>query len=142
MNQPPATDHALTKMLHQAMPFTRVLGLEAINADRSAVTVRGSWSPDRCTSAAVLHGGYLMALADAAGAALASFNLPPDTITSTIESKTNFIRPITAGTVAVTATIVHCGRTTIVVQIDTQRDDGKLATRTTQTQAVIHQPKP
>ena len=32
---------------------------------------------------------------------------------------------------------VHVGRRTIVVQTDISRDDGKLLTRTTQTQAVL-----
>ncbi len=138
MDHEPEADLELTKMLHKAMPFTRVLGMEAIAANSETVMVRGTWSPERCTAAGILHGGYLMALADATGATLASFNLPPGAVTSTIESKTNFIRPVTAGTVAVTATLVHCGRTTIILQTDTHRDDGKLSTRTTQTQAVIN----
>ncbi len=138
--RPPAVDAdiELTDLLHRSMPFTRLLGMEAISADRDSVTVRSTWSAERCTAAGVLHGGYLMALADAAGATLASFNLPRGTTTSTIESKTNFIRPVIAGNVTVTATVVHCGQTTIVVQTDTQRDDGKLASRTSQTQAVVH----
>ncbi len=135
MNQ--AFDPELTDLLHEAMPFTRTLGMEAIAADPEQVTVRGTWAPERCTAAGILHGGYLMALADAAGATLASFNLPPGAHTSTIESKTNFVRPVTVGTVEVTASIVHNGRSSIVVQTDTHRDDGKLVTRTTQTQAVV-----
>lgn len=137
MNDPIESDTELTGMLHAAMPFTRTLGMEAITASPEKVVVRGAWSDDRCTAGGVLHGGYLMALADAAGATLASFNLPPGAVTSTIESKTNFIRPVTSGAVTVTATLVHRGRSTIVLQIDTERDDVKLATRTTQTQAVI-----
>lgn len=136
MTHRPDTDDDLTSMLHDAMPFTRVLGVEAIAADSEKVTIRGTWSPERCTAAGILHGGYLMSLADAAGATVASFNLPPAAVTSTIESKTNFIRPVTTGTVTVTASIVHAGRSTIVVQTDAHREDGKLATRTTQTQAV------
>jgi uncharacterized protein (TIGR00369 family) len=135
MNHPADTE--LTGMLHHAMPFTRTLGMEAIAANADEVRVRGTWSAERCTAAGILHGGYLMALADAAGATLASFNLRPRTHTSTIESKTNFIRPVTAGPVNVTASIVHSGQTTIVVQTDTHREDGKLVTRTTQTQAVL-----
>jgi uncharacterized protein (TIGR00369 family) len=130
-------DPELTDLLHEAMPFTRTLGMEAIAADPEHVTVRGTWAPERCTAAGILHGGYLMALADAAGATLASFNLPPGAHTSTIESKTNFVRPVTGGTVEVTASIVHAGRSTIVVQAYTHRHDGKLVTRTTQTQAVL-----
>jgi uncharacterized protein (TIGR00369 family) len=111
--------------------------MDAIAANADEVTVRGTWSPERCTAAGILHGGYLMALADAAGATLASFNLPPGAYTSTIESKSNFIRPVTAGNVDVTASMVHRGRSTIVVQTDTHRDDGKLVSRTIQTQAVL-----
>jgi acyl-coenzyme A thioesterase PaaI-like protein len=84
MNHPADTE--LTGMLHHAMPFTRTLGMEAIAANADEVRVRGTWSAERCTAAGILHGGYLMALADAAGATLASFNLRPRTHTSTIES--------------------------------------------------------
>lgn len=140
MNERIEADLELTRMLHEAMPFTRTLGMEAIAASTDQVVVRGGWSAERCTSGGILHGGYLMALADAAGATLASFNLPPGAVTSTIESKTNFIRPVSAGSVTVTATVVHCGRSTIALQIDAVRDDAKLAIRTTQTQAVITAP--
>lgn len=97
MNERIEADLELTRMLHEAMPFTRTLGMEAIAASTDQVVVRGGWSAERCTSGGILHGGYLMALADAAGATLASFNLPPGAVTSTIESKTNFIRPSAPG---------------------------------------------
>lgn len=47
------------------------------------------------------------------------------------------IRAVASGTVTATSNPVHVGRTTIVVQTDLTRDDGKLAARTTQTQAVM-----
>ena len=43
----------------------------------------------------------------------------------------------TAGTITGVAVPVHVGRRTIVVQTDISRDDGKLVSRTTQTQAVL-----
>ena len=43
----------------------------------------------------------------------------------------------TGGTITGVATPVHVGRRTIVVQTDISRDDGKLVSRTTQTQAVL-----
>jgi uncharacterized protein (TIGR00369 family) len=128
---------ALTSMLRSLMPFAEVLGLEAERGAAGEVIVRGEWAPERCTAGGVLHGGYLMALADSTGAACAVFNLPPDSVTSTIESKTNFFRPVTEGSVRVRSTPVHVGRTTIVVQTDVTRTDGALVTRTTQTQAVL-----
>ena len=69
---------------------------------------------------------------------VAFFNLPEGAGgTSTIESKTNFFRAVTEGTITITATPLHAGRRTVVVQTDITRADGKLVTRTTQTQAVL-----
>lgn len=134
---PSPADPSLTDMAHTQMPLTRLLGLEILGGDAAGVRARCSWAPERCTSNGVLHGGFLMAMADSVGAMAAVFNLPEGAGTSTIESKTNFFRAVTEGDLAITATPVHVGRTTIVVQTDITRSDGKLVTRTTQTQAVL-----
>lgn len=130
-------DEDLTALTHAQMPLTELLGLGIVGGDASEVRARASWAPERCTSGGILHGGYLMALADSVGAAVAIFNLPAGSGTATIESKTNFMRPVTEGDIDIVATLVNAGRTTIVVQTDITRADGKLATRTIQTQAVI-----
>ena len=78
-----------------------------------------------------------MALADSVGAMCAFFNLPAGATTSTIESKTNFIRPVTTGEVTFRSAPVHVGRSLIVVQTDSSDDERRLVARTTQTQAVI-----
>jgi uncharacterized protein (TIGR00369 family) len=132
-----AFDEQLTALLHDQMPLTRQLGFVAVRGDRSQVIVEGEWAGERCTAGGVLHGGYLMALADSAGAACAALHLPAGASTSTIESKTNFVRAVRRGVVRATATPVHVGTTTIVVQTDVERADGRLVSRTTQTQAVI-----
>ena len=103
---------------------------------RQAVAT-AAWDETRCTSNGVLHGGYLMSIADTIGAMCAGQHLPPGSFTTTIESKTNMVRPVTEGAIVITATPVHTGRRTIVVQTDIARPDGKLVSRTTQTQAVI-----
>ena len=132
-----AADTELTSYLHTAMPFTDVLGLEIVKSGKDGVVGRATWAADRCTSNGILHGGYLMAVVDSVGAMCAVMNLPEGAGTSTIESKTNFIRAVTEGDVTITSTPVHVGRTTIVVQTDVTRGDGKLITRTTQTQMVL-----
>ena len=134
---PTNVDADLTSMLRNLMPFCEVLGMTAVKGDASEVVVTGEWSAERCTAGGVLHGGYLMALADSSGASCAVFNLPEGATTSTIESKTNFFRPVTQGTVTIRSTPVHVGRTTIVVQTDVTDDTGRLVSRTLQTQAVI-----
>ena len=119
------------------VPVCAVLGFEAAEGSPDGVVLRGAWSEERCTADGVLHGGYLMALADSAAATLAFLNLPDGATTSTIEAKTNFVAAVRGGAVTARATIVHKGRTTIVVQTDVTDEAGHLVSRTLQTQAVL-----
>ena len=117
-------DEALTQLIRDAMPLAAQLGFEGIEGGPEAVVLRGTWAPERCTAAGVLHGGYLMALADSAAATLAFLNLPPGATTSTIEAKTNFLAAVRDGAVTARSEPVHEGRTTIVVQADVTDDAG------------------
>jgi uncharacterized protein (TIGR00369 family) len=132
-----AVDQSLTDMIRGEMPFAGELELEIVSGAADRVEGRAQWRPERCTAGGVLHGGYLMGLADSVGAMCAVYNLPEGTATSTIESKTNFFRAVSEGQVRLTATPIHVGRSTIVVQTDLHRTDGQLVSRTIQTQAVI-----
>lgn len=131
------TDSRLTELAHTQMPLTALLGLEVESGSPERVVATGTWKAEHCTAGGLIHGGYLMAQADSVGAMCAFFNLPDSATTSTIESKTNFLRPVTAGKITFSATPVHVGRSLIVIQTDTTREDGELVARTTQTQAVI-----
>ena len=124
-------------MIREAMPLAALLGFEAVDAGPDTVTLRGTWSEERCTAAGVLHGGYLMALADSAAATLAFLTLPTGATTSTIEAKTNFLAAVREGSVTACSELVHKGRTTVVVQTDVTDDGGRLVSRTLQTQAVL-----
>jgi len=131
-----AIEDDLTRTLHEGMPLTDHHSIAAVSAGTDAVVLSAQWRPELCGAGGVLHGGYLMAMADAAGALLAFLNLPAGASTTTVESKTNFFRPVTSGSVIATATSVHTGRTTMVVQTDITNDQGTLVSRTSQTQAV------
>ncbi len=119
------------------MPFAVGLGIRLESATADEVTVSMPWRPDMCTTFGVLHGGALMSMADSAGAVCAFLNLPPDSTTSTIESKTNFFRGVRDGAVHSVTRPLHVGRTTIVVQTDITDDAGKRVAQVTQTQAVL-----
>ncbi|HEX3392346.1 MAG TPA: PaaI family thioesterase, partial [Solirubrobacteraceae bacterium] len=82
-----------TESLHRLMPFAETLGIELIVAAPAEVRCRLPWQ-QRLEGAGVgLHGGASMGLADAAGGICAALNLPDGaTGTTTIESKTNFLR--------------------------------------------------
>jgi uncharacterized protein (TIGR00369 family) len=126
----------IAAQLIDSMPFARSLGVQIEAATAKEVAGRLAWAPERCTAGGVLHGGAIMALADSLGGACAFLNLPPGATTSTIESKTNFFRAVTAGSVRAVARPLHIGRSTIVVQTDLYDDDDRRVAQVTQTQAV------
>ena len=120
------------------MPFAATLGLTNVAANPQQVEAMLAWDPALCTTMGTMHGGALMALADSVGGYCAFLNLPEGAAgTTTIESKTNFLRAVRAGTVRATARPLHVGRTVIVVDTELRDDEGRLVARTTQTQAVL-----
>jgi 1,4-dihydroxy-2-naphthoyl-CoA hydrolase len=124
--------------LAEAMPFTRLLGAVFTHVDATEVRARLDWSPERCTSGGMLHGGALMALADSTGGACAFVNLPDGAIgTTTVESKTNFIRGVGQGFVEAVSKPLHIGRTVVVVETDLRDDHKRLVARVVQTQLVL-----
>jgi uncharacterized protein (TIGR00369 family) len=125
------------KTLVSLMPFAQAIGVEIESATAEEVRGGFDWTPERCTTGQLVHGGALMALADSLGAVCAYLNLPEGAVTSTIESKTNFFRAVREGRATATSTPLHVGRTTIVIQTDIRDDRGKRVALVTQTQAVI-----
>jgi 1,4-dihydroxy-2-naphthoyl-CoA hydrolase len=123
--------------LIETMPFSVACGVELDAAGPEEVRGHMDWREDRCTAGGVVHGGALMTLADSLGGVCAFLNLPDGAGTSTIESKTNFMRGVTSGGVAGRSQPLHVGRRTIVVQTEVRDDAGKLVSLTTQTQAVL-----
>ena len=124
--------------LYELVPFAGHLGIEAFTSSDGDVSARVSWNSKLCTAAGVLHGGVIMALADTCGAACAFANLPEGaTGTTTIESKTNFFRAVRDGYVEARTTLLHAGRSTIVVETDVYDDSERRVARVTQTQAVL-----
>ncbi len=127
----------LTASIHDRMPLCKKLGIEALTLSKDEVVFSMNWDETLTTGNNILHGGAIMALADATGAALASSNLPEDAIgTSTIESKTNFLGAVKDGVVVATARPLHVGFSTIVVETEI-RKEAKLIAKTTQTQTVL-----
>jgi uncharacterized protein (TIGR00369 family) len=127
-----------TAQVHELVPFTKTLGIEVLSQAKDEVRARMPWAAERCTAGGVMHGGALMALADSTGALVAFLNLPEDAAgTTTIESKTNFLRAVRDGHAEAVSRPLHAGRTVIVVETDVVDAAGKLVARVTQTQAVL-----
>jgi 1,4-dihydroxy-2-naphthoyl-CoA hydrolase len=118
-----------TESLHRLMPFAQTLGIELIVAVPAEVRCRLPWQRRLEGAGVGLHGGASMGLADAAGGICAAINLPDGaTGTTTIESKTNFLRGVRSGDVEAVSRPLHKGRSVIVIETDLI-NDGRLARR-------------
>jgi uncharacterized protein (TIGR00369 family) len=115
-----------------------LLGIEFTDVTPDKVVAQLMVRKDLCTIGDNLHGGAIMAFADTLGAVAAVLNMPQGARTTTIESKTNFIRGALVGTRVTGESVpVHKGRTTVVCQTTIRSEAGKLVALVTQTQLVI-----
>lgn len=118
-----------------------LLGIELSEVGPERVVASMRVRPELCTTGDVLHGGAIMAFADTLGAVATFANLPKNTRTTTIESKTNFLGAAPAGSrVTGECTPFHRGRTTMVWQTLVKSESGKLCAVVTQTQMVLPAP--
>lgn len=123
--------------------FAGHLGMRVVAARPDRVEFELPVTPELANRNGVLHGGAIMALADNAGGTATFLNLPEGRSTTTIESKTNFLRPVRIGDVArAVAVPLHLGRTTQIWQTTVTRGDGKTAAIVTQTQMVLDWTEP
>ena len=123
------------------MPLAATLGMRSDEYTPERVILTLEWAPELCTAGGILHGGVIMALADSAGGACAFLNLPEGSAgTSTIESKTNFLGAVRQGRVTASATPLHRGGTTVVVETAVRDENGRLVAKVIQTQLVLRPP--
>lgn len=121
------------------VPFANHLGFEVTTLTRDLVVVEVDLKPEYCTAGGTAHGGFLMTLADFAGAAGGWLVLPDGAKgTTTSDSKTNMLGAAPAGTrLLARSTPVHVGRRTSVWQTRVETPVGKLISLTIQTQMVL-----
>ncbi len=119
-----------------AMPFSRLMGVKVTNASPDSIRGELLVRDDLCTTGGILHGGAIMAFADALGAIGAFLTLPPGANgTTTVESKTNFLGAAPAGSlVHGETTPVKVGKTLSVWQTHLSLADGRPVALVVQTQ--------
>jgi 1,4-dihydroxy-2-naphthoyl-CoA hydrolase len=122
-----------------SMPLAKLLGITITQADKELVEGTLQVKEELCTLGGTLHGGAIMTLADSLGAVAAFLNLPEGaTGTTTIESKTNFLRAAATGNTVIGRTkAVNVGRRLSVWTTTIYDEDDKPIAVVTQTQLVI-----
>lgn len=123
--------------LTAAMPVAATLGLEIKEATPEHVRASITWSPTLCSIDGMLHGGVLMAAADATGGTCAALHLPAGVVTVAVDSKANVLRPIRSGIVTVTAVPIYTGNQSVVVDTELHDAAGRLVAVMMQTHAVL-----
>lgn len=118
--------------------FQHFLGLRFVRATPDDMLATLAVRDDHGNRPGVMHGGALMALADTMGGLATRVNLQPGEGTTTVESKTNFLRMVAPGTtVSARVQALHKGRSTMVWQTTIRDGEGRAVAVTTQTQIVL-----
>jgi uncharacterized protein (TIGR00369 family) len=122
-----------------AMPFSRLMGVVVTAASKAAVEGEITVREDLCTAGGIMHGGAIMAFADALGAVGAVASLPEGAGgTTTIESKTNFLGAAPVGSVVKGRCVpLKTGKRMSVWQTSIATADGKQVAVVIQTQLVL-----
>lgn len=132
-------DERLREVAEAQPAFSVFLGIELVSYSQDRIVAELVVREEMANRNGVLHGGAIMAFADNLGGTAASLNLPEGAATTTLESKTNFLRPVPIGHRARAECIpLHRGRTTSVWQTTVHDEDGRVAAIVTQTQMTLH----
>jgi uncharacterized protein (TIGR00369 family) len=90
-----------------------------------------------------LQGGLLATLVDSAAGRLAMRQLTPGESVATSDMNLRYLRPILTGSARATARIMHCGKRSMVIQVDiTAMPAGDLAAIATVSFATIPRARP
>jgi uncharacterized protein (TIGR00369 family) len=94
-----------------APPIARLLGFDVVEVEEGRVVFACTPREDHYNPIGVVHGGLAMTLLDSAMGCAVHSTLPAGVPYTSLEVKTNFVRPLTAdtGRVLATGTIVHRG---------------------------------
>jgi uncharacterized protein (TIGR00369 family) len=134
---PPAEENALRHLaeLFDGFPLHRTLGFRVRQLAPGRAVLRVGFRR-RLMSAYGIHGGVVLALADAAGG-LAAFSLMRSgRRVATVELKLNYVAAAGQGGLEAEARVVHQGRTTVVADIEV-RSAGALKAKALGTYMVL-----
>lgn len=116
----------------------RAMGVKITLASKKKIVAELPVSAIVLNRNARANGGALMAFADCLGAAGTVMNLPDGYVTTTLESKTNFLGAGVGPVLKAVSIPLHVGRTTMVWQTTiSNSDDGSRVAIITQTQIVM-----
>lgn len=126
-----------TQINEVLLGFDRLYGLEFLECSDSEVRAQVVVREDHKQPAGLVHGGLYASVAESiASIATGMTVLDEGLVAMGMSNNTNFLRPVTAGTVHAHATRIHRGRTTWLWDVKFSDDDGRTCALTRMTIAV------
>ena len=105
------------------VPAREANGIHLVAAEPDSVTNEMEIMPFHRNIHGILHGGYILLLADCA-AGLTAYTDGRSYVTQS--QNFNFLRSVASGTVRATGKVVHRGRTVVVVRVQVTDEAGRL----------------
>jgi len=111
------------------VPIHRFFGFRMISPSPEQAVVEMDVSPDQTQETGVVHGGIVSALADATAANLFQPYVADHLVTTSIEFKMNFLRPVLAerGPLVACASVLRRGRKVAVAEVEVTQADKLVA---------------
>lgn len=132
----------LRAMLAGELPtphFTRTFNCNLVQADEGYVVFEGETDEKLLNPLGIVHGGWALTLIDSVTGCAAHSTLPAGSSYTTVETKTNFVRPIAhnLGKVKAEGRVIAKGRKIITAEGKIFSEDGKLLAHGTATLIVL-----
>ena len=132
---------ALAEHINEARgPFDRVLGWEATDVSTTSVRARVAVREELTQPYGLVHGGVFASIAESVASWATAVGAGEGYIAVGLSNATSFLRPVTHGTVHVSAERLHGGRTTWVWDVAFRDDAERLCAITRMTVAVREAP--
>ena len=122
-----------------APPFNQTFNCRLIQADEGFVVFEGQTDEKLLNPLGIVHGGWALTLIDSVTGCAAHTTLPAGSSYTTVETKTNFVRPIphNLGKVTAEGRVIAKGRKIITAEGKVLSEDGKLLAHGTSTLIVL-----
>jgi uncharacterized protein (TIGR00369 family) len=122
-------------------PVAQLLGMRLVSVQDGECVFEMEARPEHANPMGTIQGGVICALADAAmGLAYAS-RLEEGESFTTLELKTNYLRPVTAGMLVATGRVLHAGRTIGLTSCDVLDGEGRKIAHATSTCMTLREPR-
>lgn len=120
-------------------PFAETFNCRLVQADDGFVVFEGDTAQKLLNPLGIVHGGWALTLIDSVTGCAAHSTLPPGSSYTTVETKTNFVRPIphNLGKVRAEGRVIAKGRKIITAEGKVLSEDGKLLAHGTSTLIVL-----